>query len=69
MHTGKIQKLIIEKGFGFIADTDGTQVFFHKNSLVGVEFSNLIGDEEVEFEVKKTPKGLSASNVSIVKKT
>ena len=68
MHTGKIKKLILDKGFGFIADTDGNEVFFHKNSLVGAEFSNLTGDEEVEFEIQKTPKGLNAVNVSLVSK-
>ncbi|MCP4653545.1 MAG: cold shock domain-containing protein [Candidatus Omnitrophica bacterium] len=68
MHTGKIKKLILEKGFGFIADDDGNEVFFHKNSLVGIEFSNLAGGEDVQFEVGKTPKGLNASNVSLVSK-
>ena len=68
MHTGKIKKLILDKGFGFIADTDGNEVFFHKNSLVGAEFSNLTGDEEVEFEIQKTPKGLNAVNVSLANK-
>lgn len=68
MHTGKIKKLILDKGFGFIADTDGTEVFFHKSSLVGIELSNLAGNEEVQFEVQKTPKGLNAVNVSLVSK-
>ena len=57
MHTGKIKKLVRERSFGFISDTDGSEVFFHKNSLVGVEF-----------EIEKTPKGASAVNVSIAKK-
>lgn len=69
MHTGKIKKLILDKGFGFIADTDGNEVFFHKNSLVGIEFSNLTEDQEVQFEVQKTPKGLSANSVSLVNKS
>jgi CspA family cold shock protein len=69
MHTGKIKKLILDKGFGFIADSDGSEIFFHKTSLVGVEFSNLTGDEEVQFEVQKTPKGLNAINVSLVSKS
>lgn len=67
MHTGKVKKLVLEKGFGFIADTDGNEVFFHKNSLVGVEFNSL-GDKEVQFEVRKTPKGLNAVNISLVNK-
>ena len=68
MHTGKIKKIILEKGFGFIADDDGTEVFFHKSSLKDVELNALIGNEDVEFEVKKTPKGLSADGVRVVKK-
>ena len=69
MHTGKIKKLVLDKGFGFIADTDGSEIFFHKTSLVGIEFSNLAGDEEVQFEVQKGPKGLNATNVSLVSKS
>ena len=68
MHTGKIKKLVRERSFGFISDTDGSEVFFHKNSLVGVEFDVLNEDTEVEFEIEKTPKGASAINVSIVNK-
>lgn len=68
MHTGKIKKLILDKGFGFIADSDGKDVFFHKNNLVEIEFTNLTGGEEVQFEVEKTPKGLSAVNVSLASK-
>ena len=68
MHTGKIKKIVLEKGFGFIADNDGTEVFFHKSSLKDVDFSALIGNEEVEFEVRQTPKGLNADSVHIVKK-
>ena len=68
MHTGKIKKLVRERSFGFISDTDGSEVFFHKNSLVGVEFDVLNEDTEVEFEIEKTPKGASAINVSIAKK-
>jgi CspA family cold shock protein len=65
MHTGKIKKLVRERGFGFISDTDGSEVFFHKSKLVGIEFDALNGDEEVEFDVEKSPKGSSAVNVKI----
>ena len=68
MHTGKIKRLVRERGFGFISDTDGNEVFFHKNNLVGVEFNALNENDELEFEVEKTPKGASAVNVSIAKK-
>lgn len=65
MHTGKIKKVILDKGFGFISDSDGTEVFFHKNNLAGIEFTSLTGGEEVQYEVEKTPKGLSAVNVGL----
>jgi CspA family cold shock protein len=67
MHKGKIKKLVSDRGFGFIDDTDGREVFFHQSSLVGITFDTLKGDEEVEFEVEDSPKGPRAVNVSIVK--
>jgi len=67
MHKGKINKVVRERGFGFIDDTDGRQVFFHQSSLTGITFDALKGDEEVEFEVENSDKGPRAINVSIVK--
>ena len=67
MHKGKINKLARDRGFGFIDDTDGRQVFFHQSSLVGVEFAALKGDEKVEFEVENSPKGPRAVNLSVLK--
>jgi CspA family cold shock protein len=66
MHSGKIKKIITERGFGFISDTDGREVFFHQSSLVeGLNFSNLSENQEVEFDVEKTPKGPAAVNVHV----
>jgi len=67
MHKGKIDKLVQDRGFGFIDDTDGRKVFFHQSSLVGITFDALRGDETVEFEVEDSPKGPRAVNVSIAK--
>ncbi len=67
MHTGKIKKLIRNKGFGFISDTDGREVFFHQSSLVDVSFDALNEDEDVMFEVQKSDKGPCAVNVTIAK--
>ncbi len=68
MHTGKIKKIVKDRGFGFISDTDGRELFFHQSSLAGVAFDGLIGDEDVEFEVEKSPKGPRAINISLVNK-
>lgn len=66
MHTGKIKKLIRERGFGFISDTDGNEVFFHQSSLIDAKFDALNEEQAVEFEIEKSPKGPRAINVHIV---
>jgi CspA family cold shock protein len=67
MHTGKIKKLVRERGFGFISDTDGREVFFHQSSLVEVDFNALSEDQQVEFEVEKSEKGPRAINIRVAK--
>ena len=65
MQTGKIKKLIRDRGFGFISATDGREIFFHQNSLVDVTFDTLNEGQEVEFEIEKSPKGPRAINVKV----
>lgn len=60
---GQIKK-IMDKGFGFIAPEDGGKdIFFHTNSLVGVQFNDLREGDAVTFEVEDTEKGKNAINV------
>ena len=61
--TGTINKLT-DKGFGFIS-TEGQEkgIFFHSNSLVGVQFSELHEGDKVTFDVEDSPKGKNAVNV------
>jgi cold shock protein len=62
-----IIKKIMEKGFGFIAPEDGGKdIFFHSNSLVGVQFTELREGDAVTFEVEDTEKGKNAINVERV---
>lgn len=65
MHTGKIKKLIRDRGFGFISDTDGREVFFHQSSVLDGKFDTLNEDQAVEFEVENSDKGPRAINVQI----
>lgn len=65
MHTGKIKKLVRDRGFGFISDTDGREVFFHQSSLLDAKFDALNEDQTVEFEIEQSPKGPRAVNVRI----
>jgi CspA family cold shock protein len=67
MHTGKIKKLVRERGFGFILDTDNREIFFHQSSLIDTKFDTLNEEQEVEFEVEQSPKGPRAINVRITK--
>jgi CspA family cold shock protein len=66
MHTGKIKKLVRDRGFGFISDTDGSEIFFHRSSLVDVQFDALNEEQKVEFDTEKSPKGARAINVRVV---
>jgi len=63
MHTGTIKKLVRERGFGFISDTDGRELFFHQSSLLDAQFDALKEEQAVTFEVEKSDKGPRAINV------
>ena len=62
-----IIKTLNEKGFGFISrDGEAKDLFFHKNSLKGVEFDALKVGDKVTFEVDNTgEKGPAAVNVTL----
>lgn len=66
MQTGTIKKLIRFRGFGFIATADGKEIFFHQNSLQGVNFDSLKEGQTVQFDVERSNKGPCAVNVSVV---
>jgi CspA family cold shock protein len=64
MASGTIRRVISERGFGFIADADGTEFFFHKDGLQSsLDFDRLVGGESVEFDVENGPKGARAVQV------
>ncbi|HZS32536.1 MAG TPA: cold-shock protein [Methylomirabilota bacterium] len=51
------------KGYGFITQEDGQDVFVHYSAIQGSGFRSLAEGDKVEFEVTRGPKGLQASNV------
>ncbi len=64
--TGTI-KALTDKGFGFIAvEGQEKDLFFHTNSLVGVQFNELREGDTVSFETEMSPKGMNAVNVKRV---
>jgi cold shock protein len=51
------------KGYGFITQTDGEDIFVHFSGIVGDGFRTLAEGEAVEFEVRDTDRGPQATNV------
>ena len=67
MASGKVKWFDNKKGFGFIAQDTGQDVFVHHTSIAGGGFKTLEEGEEVTFEVAPSEKGLKAQNVQRVR--
>ncbi len=63
MATGIVKWFDSKKGYGFIIGPDGADVFVHYSSLDGDGFKFLRQGEEVEYDLRSTPKGLQAQTV------
>ena len=63
MAKGKVKWFNDAKGFGFLEQENGDDVFCHFSAITGDGFKSLQEGDEVEFEVVKGPKGLQAENV------
>ncbi len=60
---GTVKWFDVKKGFGFIQQEDGNDVFVHHTNISGNGFKVLEDGESVEFEVVEGDKGLQAENV------
>jgi CspA family cold shock protein len=63
MAQGTVKWFNDAKGYGFISQEDGEDVFVHFSAIQAQGFKSLVEGDKVEFEVSKGPKGLQASNV------
>ncbi|HEY1697485.1 MAG TPA: cold shock domain-containing protein [Polyangiaceae bacterium] len=63
MAVGRVKWFNDEKGWGFIKQDAGPDVFVHYSQIQGEGRRRLFEDELVEFEIKEGPKGLQAVNV------
>ena len=66
MANGTVKWFNDSKGFGFIEQDNGEDVFVHFSAIMGDGFKSLAEGDAVTFEVQKGPKGLQAANVNRV---
>ncbi|MCU0231058.1 MAG: cold-shock protein [Acidobacteria bacterium] len=63
MATGKVKWFNDAKGYGFISQENGPDVFVHYTAIDGSGFRSLSEGDKVEFEITQGPKGPQASKV------
>ena len=66
MASGTVKWFSPEKGYGFITQSDGPDVFVHFSAIEGEGYRNLEEGQAVEFEITQGNKGPQASNVRLV---
>jgi len=66
MAVGKVKWFNDAKGYGFIEQTDGPDVFVHFSAIQATGFKTLREGQQVEFEIVDGPKGPQAQSVTAV---
>jgi cold shock protein len=66
MANGTVKWFNDQKGFGFIEQEGGADVFVHHSAIVGSGFKSLKEGDKVTFEIEKGKKGPAAANVQVV---
>jgi CspA family cold shock protein len=66
MANGTVKWFNDQKGFGFIEQEDGPDVFVHHSAINMTGFKSLSEGDQVTFDVEQGPKGPAAANVSVV---
>ena len=66
MATGIVKWFNDQKGYGFIEQEDGPDVFVHHSAINATGFRSLNEGDRVSFDVEEGNKGPSAANVSVI---
>jgi len=66
--TGTVKWFNPQKGYGFIRQNQGPDVFVHFSAIQGSGYRVLEEGQRVEFEVERTPKGLRAVKVKLIRR-
>jgi CspA family cold shock protein len=66
MANGIVKWFNEKKGYGFIEQDDGPDVFVHHSGINAVGFKTLNEGEQVRFDIEQGPKGPAAVNVTVV---
>ena len=66
MAEGTVKWFSNDKGYGFISQSDGEDVFVHYTAIMSDGYKSLEEGQAVEFEVTQGPKGKQASNVKVL---
>ena len=64
MSNGTVKWFNAEKGYGFISQESGDDVFVHFSAIQGEGFKTLEEGQSVSFEIEEGPRGKHASNVT-----
>ena len=62
---GTIKRLVTDKGFGFIAASEGNEYFFHQSACSDARFDDLREGQAVTFQRGQGPKGPRGENVRL----